>query len=138
MPKNRGKRSLNKLPPFVPITWDVLNSRAYKELPYAAAKALPYFLGKIKISFNDPLRFTTEFPLSYPEAKTYGFAPATFSKVIQKLVYFGFIDPVDKGGLRGCGKSYNLFRLSKRWKFYGEQEFKSINWQCFQPRTFWE
>lgn len=128
--KNHG----NKLPPFVALTWEMLNSMAYKELRYASAKALPYFLGKFKGSYHDPQRYLSSFSFSYSEAKTYRFSSATFSKIIQELVAKGFIDPVDKGGLRSNGKSYNLFKLSERWKDYGKPDFKSLNWKCFLPR----
>jgi len=99
-----GRKAINKLkrlPPFVPLPWDMLNHKAYKELPFAASKALPYFLGKVKMDFNDPNRLTTKFSFSYREAKSLGFATGTFSNVIQDLVKYGFIDPIDKGGLRG-------------------------------------
>src|SRR5208283_3666439 len=123
-----------KHPPFVAITWDMLNSKAYEEVTYSAAKALPYFLGKCKRHFYDPQRYRLEFSFSYSEGKRYGFSPSTFSKVIQELVRKGFIDPVDKGGLRSDGKSYNLFRLSQRWQKYGKNDFEHIDWKCFEPR----
>src|SRR3990172_3405879 len=91
------KRRGDRLPPFVALTWEILNSKAFKELPYATAKALPYFLGKVKTGFNDTQRYLTNFSFSYSEAKNYGFAFSTFSKVIQSLIAFGFIDPVHKG-----------------------------------------
>ena len=132
MPKERKKG--NKLPPFVPLTWETLNSLAYKDLPPSSAKALPYFLGKSKAGYNDPQRYLGEFSFSYTEGKRYGFSPATFSKVIQALIRFGFIDPVDKGGLRGDCRSYNLFKLSRRWEGYGTENFKPLDWRCFVPK----
>ena len=129
------KSKRNSLPPFVPLLWEMLNSNVYKILKYASAKALPYFMGKVKEAYRDPQRYLVEFSFSYSEAARYGFASSTFSKIIQELVGKGFIDPVDKGGLRSDGKSYNLFRLSERWKKYGTEEFKDINWKCFQPRS---
>ena len=132
-----GKKVVNKLkklPPFVPLPWNMLNHEAYKKLPFAASKALPYFLGKVKIAYNDPNRLSTEFSFPYNEAKLLGFALATFSKAIQDLVKFGFIDPKEKGGLRGEGKSYSFFCLSARWKLYGQPEFQHLDWKCFFPR----
>ena len=99
------KKDSNRLPPFVPLPWELLNSRAYKDLKYASAKSLPLFLGKIKESYRDIQRYLIEFSFSYREAKQHGYAPATFSKIIRELVGKGFIDPVDKGGLRSDGKS---------------------------------
>jgi len=46
----------------------------------------------------------------------------------------GFIDPFDKGGLKSDGKSYNWFRLSRRWEKYGKEGFETIEWICFQPK----
>ena len=111
----------------------MLNSLAFKELPYASSKALPYFLGKVKVSYNDPQKYSTNFRFSYPEAKGYGFSFATFSKIIKALIAFGFIDPVDKGGLRGFRVGYNVFRLSHRWEKYGTDEFKKVDWETYIP-----
>ena len=129
----KGKKR-DRLPAFVPLVWDILNSKAYIELPPSACKALPYFLGKVKLAFQDSQRYLLVFPFSYKEGNRYGFSPATFSKVIQSLVHFGFIDPVDKGGLRGDCKSNNLFRLSRRWEAYPKPNFERLEWKTFEPR----
>jgi hypothetical protein len=126
-------RKRDKLRPFVPLLWQILNSKAYIELPFSACKALPYFLGKVKLKYGDPQRYLAEFSFSYTEGKRFGFALATFSKVIQALVHFGFIDPVDKGGLRGDCKSSNRFKLSKRWETYGTEDFLPSEWKTFLP-----
>ena len=124
-----------KLPPFVALTWDLLNSKAYRDLPFAAAKALPFFIGKPKIHFGNALLYHTDFQLSYGEGERLGFAPATFSKVLKALIANGFLDPIDKGGLRGNGKSCSKFRISRRWEKYGTSEFQKIDWEQFQPRA---
>jgi hypothetical protein len=124
-----------RLPPFVPLTWALLNSRAYRECPPSAAKAIPFFLGRVKgVAHDEPGRFLVDFSFSYGEARGLGFAPGTFSGVIQNLVAFGFIDPVDRGGLRGEGKSKSVFRLSRRWEKYGTDAFEKVSWKCSQPR----
>lgn len=130
----RGRGPASKSPPFVSLTWMMLNSDAFKKLPPSAAKALPYFLGKVKRIWNHPSRYIDEFTFSYREGNNLGFAFATFSKVIQSLVHYGFIDPVDKGGLRSDGKSLNVFTLSKRWESFGREDFQNIEWRCFSPR----
>jgi hypothetical protein len=112
----------------------MLNSEAYKNLPPSPAKALPYFLGKVKRNWNDAQKFTNQFSFSYREGNWLGFAFATFSKIIQSLVHFGFIDPVDKGGLRSDCKSSNLFKLSQRWEAFGTTDFEGVEWRCFSPR----
>jgi hypothetical protein len=130
-----GRKKYHALPPFVALPYDLINSAAYRELPSSAAKALPYFFAKVKKSYRDPQRYSLEFSLSYSEGKKYGFAPATFARVIRDLVRLGFVDPVDKGGLRSDGNSYNLFRLSQRWEDFGKPNFKKIDWRCFLPRS---
>ena len=119
------------LPPFVPLTWKILNNQAYKDITFAAAKALPYFLGKVKKSYGDYTRYLEEFHFSYKEARSYGFATGTFANVINSLIEKGFIDPVDKGGLKCFGKGCNKFRLSKRWENYGTKDFQKVNWKNF-------
>lgn len=128
------KRTGNRLPPFVALTWEILNSKAYKDLPASAGKALPYFLGKVQTSFNDPQRYDIEFSFSYTEATRYGFATTTHHRTICELVGKGFIDPHDKGGLRSNGKSLNLFTLSRRWEQYGKAGFKEMEWETFLPQ----
>jgi len=131
MPKRRTKLK-NRLPPFVPIVWDILNSKAYIELPPSASKMLPYFLGKVqRIPYNDVGRYETTFSLTYSEAARLGFGRTTFSNIIKSLMLFGFIDPVKKGGLRSFGNTKNIFKLSKRWQQYGTAAFTAIKWECF-------
>ncbi|MFZ3064684.1 MAG: hypothetical protein WA277_05310 [Nitrospirota bacterium] len=136
------KKQKNKLPPFVPMLWSILNSAAYRDLPFAARSALIYFQGKVQarddignyIPYKSLERYKLEFYFSYGEAKRYGFAVATFAKCIRALVSKGFIDPVAKGGLRGDRRSYNYFKLSLRWIDYGTDKFMSIEWSSFQPK----
>jgi len=132
----KKKRKISgKLPPFVALPWDILNGPAYKALSHSAAKALPYFFGKAKdgTPHRDPEWYSTSFTFSYKEAKSYGFSYSTFHQIICQVVEKGFIDPVDKGGLRGCSRSNSKFKPSIRWKKYGTQEFEVINWKFFQP-----
>ncbi len=130
----KRRRKGGKYPPFVALFWEVLNSRAYKELPPSSAKALPYFLGKVKCGYHDPQRYLEVFSFPYAEGERLGFAPATFFVIIQALVRFGFVDPVDKGGLRSDCKSYSLFKLSRRWEAYATSNFESLEWKCFIPK----
>jgi hypothetical protein len=128
------KRGRDKGPPFVALHWELLNSQAYKDLPASAAKVLPYFLGKIKGKLIDPQRYLMTFNFSYREANRYGFSNTTHHRDICQLVKKGFIDAVDKGGLRGCGRSYNLFKLSERWRKYSTSDFEEKSWETFQPK----
>jgi hypothetical protein len=127
----------NKLPPFVALTWDLLNSPAYKALTPSSAKALPYFLGKVKVQYRDPERYEKLFNFSYPEAASYGFSSATFSRVRKELEKIGFIERVEQGGLKGKGTGYSKYRLSDKWESYGKAKpvqskiaiFKNNKWE---------
>ena len=129
----RKKESL-KLPPFVALLWELLNSKAYKALPPSAAKALPYFLGKDKTHPKDPAYYEVEFKFTYAELKRLGFAYSTGSTLIQDLVKFGFIDPVLKGGLRGAGRTASIFKRSERWRKYDTPWFVKIDFVSFIPK----
>ncbi len=129
--KHRGKQ---KLPPFVALPWEMLNHQAYRKLKHSAAHALPYFLGKVKLTYNDPQRYQTEFTFSYSEGKKLRFGNATFYNIIQELVRKGFIDPVDRGGMKSDCRGFSNFRLSRRWEEYGKEGFQAIEWKCFLPK----
>lgn len=129
----RKKGKGNFLPPFVPLTWEMLNSQAYKDLQHSAAKALPYFLGKVKVGHSDPNRYVASFSFSYAEAKKLGFAIGTHHRVISQLMEKGFIAPVYKGGQKSFGMSASLFSLSERWKGYGSPDFRKIDWRNILP-----
>ncbi len=123
-----GKES-KKSPPFVALLWDLLNSKTYKELSPSGAKALPFFLGKNKLYIKHQDYYRKPFILPYVEMqRVAGLSTATASRVIKELVKLGFIDPVSKGGLRGCGGTCNEFCLSPRWKDYGTSNFKEERW----------
>ena len=113
------------------MTWTLLNSKAYQKLSFSSAKALPYFLGKVKVPYGDGQKFKTEFTFSYPEAQKLGFSYATFSKAIKEVISHGFIDPVERGGLKGYRQGYNRFRLSRRWEKFGTPVFEWIDWETF-------
>ncbi len=100
---------------------------------------LPYFIGSPeysdgkKINIRSDLYFRTEFSFSYKEAVKYGCSTRTFTRVIEDLMRKGFIDPVDKGELRGAGLSCNIFRMSDRWKHYDAKDFAEVRWRALMP-----
>ena len=125
------RRKSGKLRPFVPMFWDTLNSTAYKELSGMPCKLLPFFLGKPKTSLAEEEAYQKIFSFTYSEAKKLGFATSTFSRALSELIKKGFITPVRKGGLRSDGKQNNLFKLSRKWKDYGEPGFKPLDWKQY-------
>ncbi len=127
-------KKYRRQPPFVALTWQLLNSKAYEELRPSAAKSLPYFLGKVLTTYTDPARYQIEFDFSYKEGRRRGFANTTHYRNICDLIEKGFIDPVSRGGLRGGGLSSSTFRLSKRWETYGTCQFQAgPRWNTITP-----
>jgi hypothetical protein len=127
----RRRKSAGRLPPFVAMTWIMLNSGAYKDLPPTASKMLPYFLGKVKEHPMSKTFYETTFTFPYSEGEALGCARKTFSEVVKGLMRNGFIDPVRKGGMRGDGLSNSVFKLSQRWQKYGRFDFEKIEWATF-------
>jgi hypothetical protein len=119
--KQRRKKRLikNKLPPFVPITWDILNSDAYFDLSPTAAKLLPFFTGKNHLPYGHDEYFRMPFPLPYGELHSRtGLADSTIDRVIQSLIKCGFIEIYTQGGLRGVGGVKSLYIMSPKWRDY--------------------
>jgi hypothetical protein len=108
-----------RLPPFVPIFHDELESTAYRKLSANAAKLLPYFKRICVKATRGKPNETTLFGFTYTEAVKYGFARRTFSRAVQELQKHGFIEIAEVGGLRGTGHSCSQYKLSKRWVTFG-------------------
>jgi hypothetical protein len=101
---------------FVAITFEMINSLAYKELTGSAIKALILCMRKVK-EMNRKERFKVIFSLTYPEARRQGFCDGTFWRAMKSLQRLGFIDCTIKGGLTGrCKKTPSAHKLSLRWK----------------------
>jgi len=118
MKKSRHSQN-ERLPPFVPIFHDELESTAYRKLSATAAKLLPYFKRICVKATRGKPNETTLFGFTYKEAVRYGFARRTFSRAVQELYKHGFIDIAEVGGLRGAGHSCSQYKLSKRWVTFG-------------------
>jgi hypothetical protein len=120
---------------FVLMTWSLLNSAAYKDLPASSAKVLPFFLGKIKeYDHSNPQRFNADFAFTYTEAKRLGFGKSTFRKMLCDLVKHGFINLSHHGHYKiGGAQPSTLFRLSKRWQQYGTAFFDEGDWRKHFP-----
>ena len=119
----RGKKQ-NKIPgSFVAITYEMIESKAFKELNSSSLKSLILCMRKVKT--YDPIdRFKLQFSLTYPEANKQGLWDSAFSRGIKQLQQLGFIDCVMKGGMRFQGKANSLYRLSQRWKRSGMPDFQ--------------
>lgn len=108
---------------FVAITYEMINSKAYRELNGAALKALIICMRKVK-TYDLYDRYKFQFSLTYPEAKKQGLWHSAFNRGMKQLQKVGFIDVVMRGGMRFQGKACSLYRLSRRWKEYKTPNFK--------------
>lgn len=127
--KTKGGRKI----PFVPVAWDLLNSRAYSELTGSAAKVLNVCLGKPKVFINDVRIYAVAWEFPYSEAERFGVAKRTFNRCLCELIERGFLDCRTKGGLRGHAKTASTFSLSPRWRKYGEPDFQKMSFENFFP-----
>ena len=133
----RHNRSAS-LPPFLPLALDVIESVAFRALPPSAAKGFIFFLRKPikeRIFYRDSRFYTWQFEFSYTEAESYGFARATWNRVLRELLAHGFIDLVSKGDLKSRRPSSSKFVLSERWRNFGTSYFDQGGWQrSFPPK----
>ena len=131
--KSQGLR----LPPFVPIFNEELESAAYRALSASAAKVYPFFKridGKLRKKMGTD--YNGIFDFTYSEAERYGFARKTFSRAITELNDKGFINIVSQGGKRGCGMSNSKYKLSDRWRDYGRTVMRWDNGKTVEREVF--
>ena len=50
---------------------------------------------------------------------------STFTKIKRELVQYGFLDPLDGGGLNAPA----IFKISNRWNRYGNEDFKELKYK---------
>jgi hypothetical protein len=105
---------------FVPVTYEMIESEAYKKLTGAALKALLLCMRKVKTHEN---RYSIEFFLTYPEARKQGLWDSAFARGMKQLQEVGFIECVMKGGMRLDRNACSIYRLSLRWKNFRTPEF---------------
>jgi len=112
---NTKKR--NKLkPPFVAITKEMTQSKAYKELRHSSLRAYIHICLKQKKDDDsgENLKFT------YKQASEV-MKEETFNKAITQLVELGFLDMRRSGA---CFGKKNVYAKSERWHKYGTPEFR--------------
>lgn len=144
IPRNRGcgmarhKRD-NKEQNFVIVPWRIIGSKAFIELSMSSGKCLPYFLYRFSRRKYDGQRGAlakeenvNEIEFSYMDAAKLGFSKGTFFRIVCELIEKGFLDPAQKGGLRGHCKTNSRFRRSERYEKYGRADFVTVDWRQFQ------
>lgn len=108
--KKKRKRS----PPFVRLFHELIDSKAWQELSCYARTVYIEIHRKYNGRNNSNLFYT------YREAGKL-MHKSTFTKALRELVDHGLIDIIRSGGLY---RKSNIFGLSDRWKFYGQENFK--------------
>ncbi len=108
--KKKRKRS----PPFVRLLNELIDSKAWKELSCYARTVYIEIHRKYNGRNNGNLSYT------YREARKI-MSSKRFTKALKELVNNGLIDVIRSGGLY---RKPNIFGLSDRWKFYGQESFK--------------
>ena len=106
----RGKKK-NRLPPFVFITKEMLNSDAFKELTNASRIA--YLLLQAQICKSE--QTTVKFP--YLQAVEY-MDKQTFTRSIRQLVESGFVKKEQEGGLF---RRTNVYTFTDYWRQFKKQ-----------------
>jgi hypothetical protein len=101
---------------FVQLPWKLLNSKQYINLSFAAAKLLPYFIGKVHMGPRDPARYKAGFGFCYKEGLKFGFSRETFRRCLRELEASGFIFRIRRGGLCGEDHVASRYHLSNLWE----------------------
>ncbi len=115
------------------VSWEILESEAFKQLSATAIRVLLKFLQKrtwIKMRKNT-IYENGNLVFTYTEAGEIGISRSMFNNILHKLIEVGFIDMEHQGG--GLGRDYSRFAFSNRWENYGTDAFKAAE----KKRVLW-
>lgn len=115
------------------ISKEMIKSKAFSNLSGKAAHVLLIFFTK-RVMKKIPIgkkgkewvcENNGRITFYYREAaESYGISFSSFSRAIDQLVEYGFVD-VERPGI-GFARIETLYRLSDRWKKYDTAEFKAV------------
>lgn len=108
------KKKTKKSKPFVRLFNELIESKAWRELSCYARTIY------IEIRYKYNGRNDKNLSYTYREGIKI-MARNSFAKALKELVNNGLIDIIRSGGLY---RKNNIFGLSDRWKFYGQENFK--------------
>lgn len=115
------------------VEHEIMESGAFRGLPGTAMWILLRFLQKqtwsntkiagnnIKVYDNSSLTFT------YSEAKHFDIGHSQFYRSIKTLIHRGFLDVKHRGGSFGIGCDFTTYKLSNRWRDWGDDPRKPRN-----------
>ncbi|MBA4417238.1 MAG: hypothetical protein C0392_04915 [Syntrophus sp. (in: bacteria)] len=126
-----GKKDF-KIKRKIIIEPDMFYSKAFKDLSATALWTLMRCLQKRTWKYKDKRKTTIVytddgFIFPYSEAEALGIGTTQCWKNIKTLVNLGFLDIVHQGGWyqkKEKQKDYSVYKLSDRWKLYGEKNFQ--------------
>lgn len=115
------------------VSWEILESKAFRQLSATAIRILLRFLQKRTwITMRKKTIYENGgLVLTYTEAQEMGISTSQFSNILRKLIEVGFIDMEHQGG--GLGRDYSRYTISNRWENYGTDTFKPIQ----KKRVLW-
>ena len=115
------------------ISWEILESEAFKQLSATAIRILLRFLQKrtwVKMR-KKTIYENGGLVLTYAEAQEMGISISQYSNILRKLIEVGFIDMEHQGG--GLGRDFSRYAISNRWENYGTDAFKPVQ----KKRVLW-
>ena len=130
MEKNTPKKKRFKLKRDIYLSWEILDSSAFKKLSAKGIQVLLRFLQKrtwegIKVKQKKERIFNNKgLSFTYAEAKELGIGTSKFHVILKKLVEVGFIDIEHQGG--GLARDYSRYAFSERWRDYDTPNFKKV------------
>ena len=102
------KKKKDRLPPFVAITKEMINSEAFKKLTNASRVTYLLLKAQCKKFEQDEVKFPYSHASAYMKTNT-------FAKSIAQLIEYGFISKTQEGGLF---RRTNIYKLISEWKAY--------------------
>lgn len=130
MDKNTPKKKKFLLRRDAYLSWEILDSDAFKKLSAKGIQALLRFSQKrtwtdTKVNRKKKRVYNGKnLSFTYAEAQELGISTSQFHVILKKLIEVGFIDMEHQGG--GLARDYSRFTLSERWRDYGKPDFKKV------------
>ncbi len=111
--------SRNKTGRFVRLSYDMLNSEAWKDLKTIAVKLYVY----LKTKYNGS-EISIEFECSYSEINNkLRFSDKSIKSAYDDLIAKGFVEVLENNRAR---MKANKYKFSEKWKHYGKPNFEYL------------
>ena len=132
----KEKPSRYRLKRNVLLNWEIMESKAFRDLSAADIRVYLRLLQKRKWTKRGRTITYTDEPFGFPYSEAtqaLGIGRSTFRRSIRRLYDRGFIKVEHQGGSFE-GKDYSRYSLSEDWRRYGTLDFKPRqNLQTVRP-----